>query len=89
MERIAILGSGMGHEGQARWWQADLSDEASVRKLDASEENLKQAELVLSEIEPRMRSLSRQVMQRPLPVSIAARPIRAPLDFSSAASAVQ
>ena len=41
--------------------QYQLKREASVRKLDASEENLKQAELVLSEIEPRMRSLSRQV----------------------------
>ncbi len=41
--------------------QYQLKRESAVRKLDASEENLKQAELILAEIEPRMRSLSRQV----------------------------
>lgn len=41
--------------------QYQLKREAAVRKLDASEENLKQAELILGELEPRMRSLSRQV----------------------------
>ncbi len=41
--------------------QYQLKRESAVRKLDASEENLKQAELVLAEIEPRMRSLGRQV----------------------------
>ncbi len=41
--------------------QYQLKRESAVRKLDASDENLKQAELILAEIEPRMRSLSRQV----------------------------
>jgi chromosome segregation protein len=41
--------------------QYQLKREAAVRKLDASEDNLKQAELILTELEPRMRSLSRQV----------------------------
>jgi chromosome segregation ATPase len=41
--------------------QYQLKREQAVRKLDASEENLKQAELILGELEPRMRSLSRQV----------------------------
>ena len=41
--------------------QYQLKREAAVRKLDASGENLKQAEIILAEIEPRMRSLSRQV----------------------------
>lgn len=41
--------------------QYQLKRESSVRKLDAAGENLKQAELILAEIEPRMRSLSRQV----------------------------
>lgn len=40
--------------------QYQLKREASVRKLENSEENLKQAELVLGELEPRMRYLSRQ-----------------------------
>lgn len=41
--------------------QYQLKRESAVRKLDASGENLKQAEIILAEIEPRMRSLSRQV----------------------------
>lgn len=41
--------------------QYQLKRESAVRKLDASDQNLKQAELILAEIEPRMRSLSRQV----------------------------
>lgn len=41
--------------------QYQLKREAAVRKLMASEENLKQAELILSELEPRLRGLSRQV----------------------------
>ena len=41
--------------------QYQLKREAAIRKLDASEENLKQAELILTELEPRMRGLSRQV----------------------------
>lgn len=41
--------------------QYQMKREQSIRKLDHSEENLKQAELVLGELEPRMRSLSRQV----------------------------
>lgn len=41
--------------------QYQLKREAAVRKLMASEENLKQAELILAELEPRLRGLSRQV----------------------------
>lgn len=41
--------------------QYQLKREAAIRKLDASEENLKQAELIIGELEPRMRYLSRQV----------------------------
>jgi len=41
--------------------QYQLKRGAAVRKLEASEDNLKQAEVILAEIEPRMRSLSRQV----------------------------
>lgn len=41
--------------------QYQMKREQSIRKLESSEENLKQAELVLGELEPRMRSLSRQV----------------------------
>ena len=40
--------------------QYQLKREASIRKLESSEENLKQAELILGELEPRMRYLSRQ-----------------------------
>ena len=41
--------------------QYQLKREAAIRKLDASEENLKQAELIIGELEPRLRYLSRQV----------------------------
>lgn len=41
--------------------QYQLKREAAVRKLEASEENLKQAELIVGELEPRLRYLSRQV----------------------------
>ncbi len=41
--------------------QYQLKRESAVRKLEASDGNLKQAELILSEIEPRVHSLSRQV----------------------------
>lgn len=41
--------------------QYQLKREQALRKLEASEENLKQAELILGELEPRMRGLSRQV----------------------------
>lgn len=40
--------------------QYQLKREASIRKLESSEENLGQAELILGELEPRMRYLSRQ-----------------------------
>lgn len=40
--------------------QYQLKREASIRKLENSEENLQQAELILGELEPRMRYLSRQ-----------------------------
>ncbi len=41
--------------------QFQIKRDQSVNKLEASEENLAQAEALISEIEPRMRSLTRQV----------------------------
>ncbi|HSD12657.1 MAG TPA: AAA family ATPase, partial [Patescibacteria group bacterium] len=41
--------------------QFQLKRHQSMVKLDATRENLKQAEMLLAEIEPRMRSLARQV----------------------------
>ncbi len=41
--------------------QFQLKRHQSVMKLDATRENLQQAEMLLAEIEPRMRSLARQV----------------------------
>ena len=41
--------------------QYQLKRQQSVLKLDAARENLAQAELLMAEIEPRLRSLSRQV----------------------------
>jgi len=41
--------------------QYQLKRQQSVNKLEATKENLQQAEMLLTEIEPRMRSLARQV----------------------------
>ncbi|OGY92178.1 MAG: hypothetical protein A3B30_02210 [Candidatus Komeilibacteria bacterium RIFCSPLOWO2_01_FULL_52_15] len=41
--------------------QFQLKKNQAIHKLDQTEENLKQAELVLTEIEPRLRTLTRQV----------------------------